>query len=151
MHWLEYENPYPYLISSSTVNHIRSQYLPVPVFYLFPHTWTGTRISVFPVRETVDNITYVTVPIVIFFQYEKPYLLSISSRTSFYFFQYGKPYSLSMSSRSHFLYLPVPEHVHVFIIFKYGKQKQNIDLCKSHMTQLCNSSHRLKHIDISKC
>ena len=51
--------PYPFLISSSTGNHVRSLYLPVPVFHFFPYgkpyslsISSRTRFSFLPVRET---------------------------------------------------------------------------------------------------
>ena len=34
---LQYGNTPPYLFSTSTGNHIRSQYLPVPAFHFFPY------------------------------------------------------------------------------------------------------------------
>ena len=40
----------------------------------------------------------------------------------FIFFQYGKPYPLSISSRTQFSFLPVWEPVLIFNFFQYGKQ-----------------------------
>ena len=43
--WLKCGNPYLYLISSSSVNHIRSKYLPLPVFYFFPYGKPYSRLT----------------------------------------------------------------------------------------------------------
>ena len=110
--------PYPFLISFRRGNHIRCQYLPVPVFHFLPY---GNPYPYFSLFST-GNSRHYNIPSRTFF---------ISCRTGnhirsqylpvpvFHFFPKRKPYSLSLSSRTRFSFLAVRETIMRILILLY--------------------------------
>ena len=107
-HFFQYGKPYSISISSHTRFSVLLVWETIFALNILPYPFfissrTGnctTRIKVFSVRETVDIIIYLPVPV-------------------FHFFLYGSPYSLSISSRIRFSFFPVRETIFALNIFPY--------------------------------
>ena len=123
-HFFQYWKPYSLSISFRTCFSflpIRETIFALNIFQFFISSRTGsrTRISIFPVWETVDIIMHLPVPVFHFFPYGKPYSLSISSRTSLSFLPGRKSYSLSIYSHTRFSFLSVGETIFTLNIFSW--------------------------------